>query len=285
MMLCAKRVSVRLATGDGKGVTLVDNFSAEIAPGELVMVVGPNGAGKTTLLRCLDGELAPTEGRVELAHRRLCDWPRLELARKRAVLPQQSSLDFPFSVTDVVLMGRMPHRTSDVENRAIAAKTLAWCDCAQLGARAYTSLSGGEQQRVQIARVLAQICGPRHDDQPVAQGTGQAFNAVDARYLLLDEPLSGLDLSHQYEILRRLKQLCARDNIGIVCTLHNLNLVAQFADRALLMERGRLVADGAPLSVFTEQTLRQVFNLEVVVRRHPDDDLIPLLVPRLANES
>lgn len=264
-MLRANGVSVRIGPH-----RLLDNLTAEFAPGELAMVIGPNGAGKTTLLRCLDGELTPTEGSVELAHRPVGQWPRIELARLRAVLPQQSTLDFPFSVNDVVLMGRMPHPTSEAENRAIAAEVLEWCDCAQLGERAYTSLSGGEQQRVQTARVLAQIRGPA---------------ASKERFLLLDEPASALDLSHQYALLRLLKRLSARDGIGIVCTLHNLNLVAQFADRAIVIDRGMLVADGAPLEVFTEETLGHVFNLEVAVRRHPDDDSIPLLIPRLTGSN
>ena len=266
-MLRAIGVSVQIGAH-----RLLDNFSATFAAGELAMVVGPNGAGKTTLLRCLDGELGPTTGSVELAGRPVGQWPRIALAQMRAVLPQQSSLDFPFRVNDVVLMGRMPHPTSDAENRAIAAEVLEWCDCAQLGKRAYTSLSGGEQQRVQTARVLAQIGGAR------------ANAGAAERFLLLDEPVSALDLSHQYALLRLLKRL-SRDGIGVVCTLHNLNLVAQFADRALIVDRGMLVADGAPLEVFTEETLSHVFNLDVAVRRHPDDHSIPLLVPRLGSPA
>ncbi len=268
-MLRANGISVRIGAHQ-----LLDNFSAAFAPGELAMVVGPNGAGKTTLLRCLDGELTPSSGSVELSHRPISQWPRMELARRRAVLPQQSTLDFPFSVNDVVLMGRMPHPTTEAHNRVIAAEVLTWCDCTQLGERAYTSLSGGEQQRVQTARVLAQIYhSPKSLDESSAPSS--------ARFLLLDEPASALDLSHQYALLRLLKRLSARDKIGIVCTLHNLNLVAQFADRAVVIDRGMLVADGAPIQVFTEETLSHVFNLDVAVRRHPDDDSIPLLVPRL----
>ena len=274
LMLRANGISVRIGAHQ-----LLDNFSAAFAPGELAMVVGPNGAGKTTLLRCLDGELAPSSGSVELAHRPISQWPRMELARRRAVLPQQSTLDFPFSVNDVVLMGRMPHPTSEADNRAIAAEVLAWCDCAPLGERAYTSLSGGEQQRVQTARVLAQIY---HAPESSAESSAESSSASSSEcFLLLDEPASALDLSHQYALLRLLKRLSARDKIGIVCTLHNLNLVAQFADRAVVIDRGMLVADGAPMEVFTEETLSHVFNLEVAVRRHPDDDSIPLLVPRL----
>jgi len=249
---------------------LLDNLTLAFAAGELVMVVGPNGAGKTTLLRCLDGELTPTRGRVELAGRALRDWPRRELARVRAVLPQQSTLDFPFSARDVVLMGRMPHPSGDAEDRAIATRALEMCDCAGLEERAYPSLSGGEKQRVQTARVLAQMGG---------------VNSPAGRFLLLDEPASALDLSHQYALLNLLKDLTRNDRIGVICTLHNLNLVAQFADRAVIIDRGMLVADGAPFEVFTEETVGHVFNLDVRIRPHPDDARVPLLIPRLHNAA
>ena len=268
-MLRAKNLSVRAGAS-----VLLDNLTVEFAPGELVMVVGPNGAGKTTLLRCLDGELSPAQGGVELGRRPIGDWPRNQLARARAVLPQQSTLDFPFSVTDVVLMGRIPHAANDAEDRAIAARALDLCDCARLGERAYTSLSGGEQQRVQTARVLAQICAEHAAAKPDT-------DTDTDRFLLLDEPASALDLSHQYALLRLLKTLSRNDRIGIICTLHNLNLVAQFADRAIVLDRGMLVADGAPMEVFTEETISNVFDLNVTITPHPDDPTIPLLIPRL----
>ena len=264
-MLKANKLSVRIGPH-----VLLDNLTVEFAPGELVMVVGPNGAGKTTLLRCLDGELAPTEGNIEFAHKLIGEWSHNDLARKRAVLPQQSTLDFPFTVNDVVLMGRIPHRTSDAENRMIATRVLALCDCAGLSGRSYTSLSGGEQQRVQMARVLAQIWDPQISPD---------------RFLLLDEPASALDLSHQYALLRLLKHLSSKEKIGVVCTLHNLNLVTQFADRAIVIDRGMLVADGPPIDVFTEETLSNVFNLDVSVQPHPENDSIPLIIPRLSQVS
>ena len=264
-MLRANHISVQIGAH-----RLLDNFSAQFAHAETVMVVGPNGAGKTTLLRCLDGELTPTAGDVELDGREISQWPRIELARRRAVLPQISTLDFPFSVRDVVLMGRMPHRTSEQQNREIADEAMAQCDCAQFADRAYTSLSGGEQQRVQTARVLAQI-----------HAAAQPLEELGARYLLLDEPASALDLSRQYALLHLLKRLAAHEKIGVVCTMHNLNLVAQFADRALIIDRGMLVADGTPRDIFTEETLGHVFNLDVAVHQHPDNAAIPLLIPKL----
>ncbi len=269
-MLTARGLSVRIGARE-----LLGDVNAQFAPGEVVMVVGPNGAGKTTLLRCLNGELAPTHGYIELTRRPLQHWPRNELARARAVLPQRSTLDFPFSVTDVVLMGRMPHRSSDAHNRAVAAQVLELCDCAQLAERAYTNLSGGEQQRVQAARVLAQIW-----DNPATAAAAAPAPAKE-RYLLLDEPVSALDLSHRHTLLEVLKRLAAEEKIGIICALHDLNLVTQFADRVLVLKNGVLVADGAPAAVFTEAAIREVFDLAVSIRPHPDNPAVPLLIPRL----
>ena len=335
-MLRAEHLTVRVRADDRAGDrALLDDLTLTFAPGELTAVVGPNGAGKTTLLRCLDGELAPSAGRVELAGRALGDWPRMELARARAVLPQQSTLDFPFSALDVALLGRIPHfgggggrgGAGNAADRAIAMRALALCDCAGLEERAYPSLSGGEKQRVQTARALAQLFnagdgggdvggdgdgGAGDGDGDAGDGAGgdgagdgrggddtgdgadgdgvggdsigDANNAGDTRFLLLDEPVSALDLRHQYQLLGLLKSL-SRDGLGVVCTLHNLNLVAQFADRAIIIDRGMLVADGAPLEVFTEETIGHVFDLEVRIRPHPDDPQVPLLIPRLPSAA
>jgi len=319
-MLRAEHLTVRVRAGDR---ALLDDLTLTFAPGELTAVVGPNGAGKTTLLRCLDGELAPSNGRVELAGRALGDWPRMELARARAVLPQQSTLDFPFSALDVALLGRIPHfgggggggGAGNAADRAIAMRALALCDCAGLEERAYPSLSGGEKQRVQTARALAQLFNAGDGGGDVGDGDGDGgagdgdggdaggdgaddgrggddggdsihgvSNAGGARFLLLDEPVSALDLRHQYQLLGLLKSL-SRDGLGVVCTLHNLNLVAQFADRAIIIDRGMLVADGAPLEVFTEETIGHVFDLEVRIRPHPDDPQVPLLIPRLPSAA
>jgi len=327
-MLRAEHLTVRVRADDRAGDrALLDDLTLTFAPGELTAVVGPNGAGKTTLLRCLDGELAPSNGRVELAGRALGDWPRMELARARAVLPQQSTLDFPFSALDVALLGRIPHfgggggGAGNAADRAIAMRALQMCDCAGLEERAYPSLSGGEKQRVQTARALAQLfnagdAGGGDGDDGAGDGDGDggdgaggdgagdgwgdgdggdgdgdggdsiydANNAGGARFLLLDEPVSALDLRHQYQLLGLLKGL-SRDGLGVVCTLHNLNLVAQFADRAIIIDRGMLVADGAPLEVFTEETIGHVFDLEVRIRPHPDDPQVPLLIPRLPSAA
>ncbi|MGI9319030.1 MAG: heme ABC transporter ATP-binding protein [bacterium] len=255
------QLSVRFGTH-----VLLHSLSAELQGGQLCMVVGPNGAGKTTLLKCLDGEIQPTKGVIEFNDQPLDQWPTKELAKARAVLSQSSSLEFPFTVQDVVLMGRLPHDTSSECDLEIVIEVLDLCDCSHLAQRAFPTLSGGEQQRVQTARVLAQVW--------------REHFAQD-RFLLLDEPISALDLSHQHSLLRLLKHLTRSQGVGVLCTLHNLNLAAQYADRCLILDQGRLVADGAASEVFTEETISNVFDLDIWLNHHPQDPSIPLIVPRI----
>ena len=251
---------------DAGDARLLHDLSLELPATRLCMVVGPNGAGKTTLLRTLGGDISPSEGTIHLDDQPLADWPIRDLALARGVLPQYSSLDFPFSALDVVLMGRLPHASDEQTDREIALEMLRLCDCHHLTERAFPTLSGGEQQRVQTARVLAQVWN----------GAGSA-----RRFLLLDEPVSALDLSHQYRLLQLLRQLTREEGLGTVCTLHNLNLAAQFADRCLILDNGRLIADGHPSEVLTVETLSNVFDLDFWIQRHPQDPAIPLIVPRI----
>ena len=245
---------------------LIHAMSVEFEFGALTMIAGPNGAGKTTLLRLLDGELQPNEGKVFFKGEPVNVWKIKDMARHRAVLPQQGSLDFPFTVYDVIEMGRVAYDSSEKENKRITEQVIDRCDCNALIDRPFTELSGGEQQRVQIARVLCQIW----QQQP-----------GDKRFLLLDEPVSALDLSHQYELLRLLKSLCREQGLGIICVLHNLNLAAQFADRCLLIDQGRVVADGLPSEVFTRETLSAVFDLDISIVPHPQNAQVPLVLPDL----
>ncbi len=264
-MYCLSQTDVGI--GDTQ---LLHELSLDFPAHHLCMIVGPNGAGKTTLLRTLAGDITPTTGTIDLDGKSLADWSIRELALSRAVLPQHSSLDFPFSVLDVVLMGRLPHPTDGKTNREIAIEMLQCCDCHHLAERSFPTLSGGEQQRVQIARVLAQIWW-----EPASSN----------RYLLLDEPVSALDLSHQHQLLEQLRNLTRQKGLGVICTLHNLNLAAQFADRCLILDSGRVVADGMPAEVFTVETLRRVFGLDMWIQPHPQDSTIPLIVPKLTSSN
>lgn len=240
---------------------LLSGVSLEVNAGECVAVIGPNGAGKSTLFRLLSGEWNSSEGNIKFNGRRLLDWPVEDLARVRAVMPQSSSLSFPFHVEEVVLMGRMPHDTGREQDLKIVQEVMAQCDVQHLSRRLYPSLSGGERQRVQLARVLAQIW------QPVETGK---------RLLLLDEPTSALDLSHQIALMQAVKQVCAAD-VAVLVIVHDLNLAARFADRLMVLHQGKVAAQGTAEQVVQPEMIKQVFQVQARVMKHPDYDC-PLVV-------
>jgi len=243
---------------------LLAGVSLELRAGELVAVVGPNGAGKSTLRRVLCGDAEPGDGAVWMNGRPLAAWSLIERARVRAVLPQDSTLNFPFTAFEVVLMGRTPHvrGAESAHDYEIARAALAATEAGHLTERLYPTLSGGERQRVQLARVLAQIW------EPPADG---------ARYLLLDEPTSNLDLAHQHSTLAIARRF-ARAGVGVLVIVHDLNLAAQYADRILMLKDGRVVAAGPPAEVLTQAAIRATFDMPVLITRHPALDC-PLVVP------
>jgi iron complex transport system ATP-binding protein len=237
---------------------LVDEVSLELARGEVLALVGPNGAGKSTLLKLLAGDLSPSGGEVTLEGRPLARYGAKELALKRALLPQQTILQFAFTARAVVAMGRHPHlgmAGESAEDDAVVEAALARTETLSLAERVYPSLSGGEQARVSLARVLAQ-------ETPI---------------LLLDEPTAALDLRHQQAVLRIARDL-AREGTAVLAVLHDLNLAATYADRIALLDEGRLVADGTPWDVLTEDRLSAVFRHPIGVVRHPRRDC-PLVLP------
>jgi iron complex transport system ATP-binding protein len=238
---------------------IVDRVSLNLAEGTLTGLIGPNGAGKSTLLHLLSGALSPDDGHVRLDGRPLADWPRTALARRRAVLPQSSTLSFPFRALDVVLMGRAAHAGVSTGERdaTVALDALRAMDALHLVDRIYPTLSGGERQRVQLARVLAQIWPA---DAEASTGAG--------RVLLLDEPTNTLDLMHQHVLMRFARRL-ADDGVCVLAVLHDPNLAAQYADRVVMLDKGRVAADGPVAAVMTETTIGAVFGLPVTVARHP----------------
>jgi iron complex transport system ATP-binding protein len=234
---------------------LVDNISVALAAGEILAVLGPNGAGKTTLLRMLCGDRRPAQGEVMLNGRRLRNWSRREIARQRAVLPQQSSLSFPFLVRQVVEMGRSAHRRRNPRrDREIVDEAMTVADVTHLADRSFLVLSGGERQRVHLARVMAQIW----DDE-----------GYPARFLLLDEPTSALDLAHQHQVLSIAQRLVRSTNIGVLAVLHDLNLASVYADRIAVLQQGRLAALGDAASVLEPTLLSSVFGVSMHIARHP----------------
>lgn len=241
------------------GTQLLHQISMDINPGELIIAVGPNGAGKSTLMKMLSGEILPSLGTVSLNGIELSQWQLKHLARIMAVLPQHSELTFPFKVQEVVSLGRIPHATGRQRDREIVGEILTRLDMDHLSQRDYTTLSGGEKQRTQIARIFAQI-----------------WDYQQEYFIFLDEPTSSLDLAHQQATLTIIKQLTAA-GAGVFVILHDMNLAAQFADRLLLLHRGRIVSAGDPWSVLSRDNIKSVFELDVSIIPHPERDR-PLII-------
>lgn len=236
------------------GEPLLQDIDAEVAAGSVTSIIGPNGAGKSTLLHLLGGGFELSAGSLLLQGRALADWQRLERARAVALLPQQSTLGFPFTVEEVIGLGRGPHDSGARVDREIIAEVMAATDTECLAARAYTRLSGGERQRVQLARVLAQLW--RAEDSP-------------ARLLLLDEPTNGLDLAHQ-RLLRTLVASLAGQGCAVVLVMHDFNLVAAMADQVIVLQQGRLAACGSVPEVLTADMFKQVFGVDTHIGQHPE---------------
>lgn len=232
------------------GRRLVDRVSIELRSGEMTAILGPNGAGKSTLLRVMAGDIPPDEGWVRLSDRDLGEWSPLELARRRAVLPQLSGLSFPFTVAEVVQLGRHPHGDADAPSgRKAVERALHIMELDRLRNADYSVLSGGERQRAHAARVLAQVDGASHEP-----------------WVLLDEPTSALDVVHQHQLLQALAQLAA-DGAGVVVVLHDPNLAARYAQALLLLGEGRLLAHGATDEVLVPESLERLYGVPVEVIR------------------
>ncbi|WP_030156446.1 heme ABC transporter ATP-binding protein [Glycomyces sp. NRRL B-16210] len=237
----------------GLGVTLggkqvLRGIDLDVRAGEVLSLVGPNGAGKSTLLAALSGDLDARDGEVALWDRPIDDWTPLDIARRRAVLPQAHRVSFPFNVRDVVEMGRAPWTGTGrgAEDEERVADALALTEADEFADRAFTSLSGGEQARVMLARVVAQ----------------------DAGLVLLDEPTAALDLRHQ-ELVGRLCRELAAEGRAVVIVLHDLDLAAAYSDRSAILAEGRIAACGTPAQVYTAERLGEVYRQPVTVEHDP----------------
>jgi iron complex transport system ATP-binding protein len=248
-----------LSAAYGRAVVLRD-VSLTATAGQVLGLIGPNGAGKSTLLRAISGTLAPTAGRIRLGDTDLVRLPAAERARLVAAVPQGANLPEGFRVAEVVLMGRAPHLPrfggESARDHAIAYQAMLQTATWPLADRWIGELSGGERQRVLIARALAQ--------QP--------------QLLLLDEATAQLDLKHQTATLDTARRL-ARSGLTVVAALHDLNLAALYADRLALLHRGALLICDTPEHVLTTDWLRQAYDVEALVGRHPryDTPLVALL--------
>lgn len=232
------------------GKTLLDDISLNFELASFSMILGPNGTGKSSLLKVINGELA-TNTHVSFYGKARQDWHLGELAQSVAVLPQSSSLNFNFTVQEVVELGGLTLTAPRAQIQQIAKHNMEQTGVAHLANRLYPSLSGGEQQRVHLARILSQVAqSPR------------------APMLMLDEPTSALDIAHQHHTLALLQRL-AQKGAGVVAVVHDLNLAAQYADRLILLNQGQVVADGAPADVLSAQLIEQVYQYPVTIAPHP----------------
>jgi len=245
------------------GNRLLDDINVVMAAGSILGLAGPNGAGKSTLLKIIAGDIQPGGGELLLGERPLHAWSLEERARQVAFLPQMSLLNFPYTVEEVILLGRTPHNSGRDTDSEILEEVLQLTDTGALRHRLYTQLSGGEKQRTQLARVFAQVWGDR---------------SLAGRLLLLDEPTSAQDLAHQQQVLSAVQQLAQR-GCAVVLVIHDLNLAASVADQLLVLDGGRQVALGTPQQVFTPDLFRRVFKVEVSISSHPQEGF-PMIIPQ-----
>jgi len=242
-MLEAKNISYKVG-----GKNIINHCSVEVRPGRFTAVVGPNGAGKTSLLKIISGDMSRYAGEVLINKRNISDLRSDDLSILRAVLPQHTTVNFPFTIEQVIEIGRFAHKTIREHNNVVIDEVMQHTALLDFRGRTYQTLSGGEQQRVQMARVMAQLW-----DQ-----------SNHPKYLLLDEPTSSLDLSQQHALLGLAKSLCKR-NIGVLAILHDLNLASQYADEVLFLKQGSPVAYGPVLGVMTKSIIEETFAHPVEV--------------------
>jgi iron complex transport system ATP-binding protein len=246
-------VDVRDVSVDLAGSRILHDISFDCARGRWIAVIGPNGSGKTTLLRAVGG-LVPYDGHILVDDRDVDEWTPRALARRLAFVRQSHPLSFDFSVQDLVLLGRSPHKsflsTYDPEDYQRVRDALRLVDLEDFQLRAYDSLSGGEQQRVFLAQALVQEAG----------------------ILLLDEPTTYLDVHHQFEFMEHVHSL-VREGMTVIGAIHDLELAARYADAVIVLDRGRKVADGTPETVLTADVIESVFRMRARIDAAPETPL------------
>ncbi|MCK9443218.1 MAG: ABC transporter ATP-binding protein [Tissierellaceae bacterium] len=233
-----------------KDEKVIDGVSFEIEKGNLVSLIGPNGSGKSTMIKLLNNLYTPWEGKIFVEGKEINSFRKKELARKIALVPQNSSINYDFTVEEIVRMGRYPHKKrfqrEDEEDHEIVEKAMKDTNTYELRDKAVTEISGGELQRVIIAKALAQ----------------------KPSIILLDEPTSHLDLNHQIEILNLLRKLNKEKNTTIIVAIHDINLATMYSDEIFMLSGGKIVDRGSPEKVITKRNIEFVYNLPVAVHRN-----------------
>lgn len=228
-------------------VRALDDVSFEVNGGEVIGIIGPNGSGKTTLLRCINRALDPERGTIFIDETDILELNRKEIAKEIGVVPQNSIIHFPFTVLDIVLMGRTPHlgrlNGESTKDLRIARNAMKITNTLHLAERSIDEISGGEKQRIIIARALTQ----------------------EPRILLLDEPTLHLDINHQLEIMELVDELARKKGIIVVLVSHDLNLAGRYCDRLVLLNGGSISSIGEPEEVLTKRNINDVYNIEVEI--------------------
>lgn len=257
MMLSTENISYNIGNKQ-----ILKNLNVAFHPGELTMILGPNGSGKSSFLKIFSGEINKYNGAVFYEEKRLSSIRKEVLAQKRAVLSQHADLSFPLLVEEVVMMGRYPHFSFNPNKKdiAICNDVIERMDLSTFKERNYLTLSGGEKQRVQFARVLAQVW-----ERPVDS----------YRYLFLDEPLNSLDINYQQEFLKIAAEFSKADTV-LVAIMHDINLALAYADRILFMKNGTIVYETSPTDITTAM-IKDIFNVEATIIR-PDDAHHPVVI-------
>ena len=241
-------ISLDLAYGSKQ---VLYEINLTLARGELLGVIGPNGSGKTTLIRCLSGVLKPSYGSITLANKNLEEFSDQERARNIAVVPQSVQLPPAFTILESVSLGRTPHLSwlgrMGAHDLEVVRRAMRSCSVEHLGDRRINELSGGEQQRVLLARALAQDC----------------------HVLLLDEPTAHLDLHHQVALLSLVRRMVKEQNLAALIAIHDLNLASIYADRLVLLMDGHVQASGKPSEVLTTETLQTAYQVPLQVHTNP----------------
>jgi len=247
-VLEAKNITYRVGNRE-----LISQVSISFAQGKMHLIIGPNGAGKSTLIKVLSRSLRPQEGTVLYDDVDIHRANESDLAKRRAVLSQAVEVAFPLTVSEVVMMGRYPHfggQPGRVDHE-IAREMMEYFDVTEFAERNYLTLSGGERQRVNFARVLAQLWRSGHEPG----------SDLGCRYLFLDEPLTFLDIHHQIEFMKKVREFGSQPDVVTVGVVHDLNLAARFAVQIILMDKGHIVDSGSPNEVLTAERINQVFSV------------------------
>ncbi|HRG81910.1 MAG TPA: heme ABC transporter ATP-binding protein [Chitinophagaceae bacterium] len=244
---------------------ILQDISVQFHPGKFNMILGPNGSGKSSLMKIFSGEKHRYQGQVAYEGIQVKKWKWKDLAIRRAVMSQQPDLHFPLTVEEVVMMGRYPHFSFAPGKRdlQICKEVISQLKLEDFTTRNYLTLSGGEKQRVQFARVLAQVW-----EYPVSGN----------RYLFLDEPLNSLDINYQQEFLQTARKMLS-DKTILVAVIHDINLAAQYGDKVFFLQEGRLVAEGPPAAILKAPLIEKIFGVKVEVIENPLTKIPVMIYP------